>query len=216
MFSEFVSYVSSSMLDLGYLWIFFMMVLESSFIPFPSEVAMVPAWYFVSQGQMNFLVAVFAWTFLAFIWALINYFIWYFLWENVILKLIRKYWKYFLIKEEWYRKTEKYFLDNWSFATFTGRLIPVIRQLISIPAGIFKINFWKFVFFTVLWAGLWNIILMIIWYVIWKTIWNVENVASILDRPETAIYLRELTIWWIILAIILIAVYIFYKKRKKI
>ena len=57
---------------------------------------------------------------------------------------------------------------------------------------------------------------MIIWYVIWKTIWNVENVASILDRPETAIYLRELTIWWIILAIILIAVYIFYKKRKKI
>lgn len=212
MFSEFVNSVSSIMLDLGYIWIFFMMVLESSFFPFPSEVAMIPAWYFVWAWKMNIFLAFLAWTFWALVWAMINYFLWYFLWEKVILSLIRKYWKYFFIKEEWYNKTKKYFIENWSLATFTGRLIPVIRQLISVPAWIFKMNLKKFLFFTILWAWIWNLILIWIWYFIWKIIWPVENISLILDKAKP--YLKEFSIYWIIFVVVLVIIYFLLKKRK--
>lgn len=213
MFAEFVSNVSNFMLDLGYIWIFFMMLLESSFFPFPSEVAMVPAWYFAWTWQMNIFLAFLAWTIWALAWAWINYAIWYFLWEKVVLNLIRKYGKYFFINEAWYNKTQEYFIENWSLATFTWRLIPVIRQLISIPAWVFKMNFKKFIFFTTLWAWLWNIILMLIWYVIYKAIWNVENISLIMDKATP--YLKEYTIYGLILAIIIILSYFIVKKIKK-
>lgn len=202
MLHDFISNISSFFLELWYIWIFFMMVLESSFFPFPSEVAMIPAWYFSKTWEMNFFLAFLAWTSWALVWAIFNYFIWYFLWNKFILKFIKKFWKYFLIKEEWYYKTEKYFLENWSLATFTGRLIPVIRQLISLPAWIFKMNFAKFLFFTWLWAWLWNLILMWIWYFVWD---NKELIAK---------YMKEFTIWWIIFVIILVIIYYFLKKRK--
>lgn len=214
MFADFVNYVSSIMLDLGYFWIFFMMVLESSFFPFPSEVAMIPAGYFVWAWKMNLFLVFLAWTFWALFWAIINYFLWYFLWEKIILKLIKKYWKYLFLKEESYEKTKKYFLENGNMATFSGRLIPVIRQLISVPAWIFKMDFKKFLFFTFLWAWIWNSILILIWFFIWKTIWNIENVASILDNPQVSAYLKQFTIYWIIFVIILILIYYFLKKKK--
>lgn len=203
MFWEIITNISNFMLELGYVGIFFMMFLESSFFPFPSEVAMIPAWYFSKTWEMNFLIAFLAWTAWALVGAIFNYFIWYFLWDNVILKLIQKYWKYFLIKEGWYHKTKKYFIENWSLATFTGRLIPVIRQLISLPAWAFKMNFAKFLFFTWLWAGLWNLILMWIWYFVWD---NKELISE---------YMKEFTIWWIIFVIILIFIYFMVKKYKK-
>jgi membrane protein DedA with SNARE-associated domain len=145
-----------------------MMVLESSFFPFPSEVAMVPAWFLVSTWKMNFFLAFFAWTFWALVWAIINYVIWKYLWAPVIMKLIEKYWKYLFIKPEHYKKTESFFQKHWEIATFVGRFITVIRQYISLPAWVFHMNFYKFLFFTFLWAWIWNLILMGIGYVAWE------------------------------------------------
>jgi membrane protein DedA with SNARE-associated domain len=162
---EFINYIINTVWNLWYTWIFFMMVLESSFIPFPSEVAMIPAWFLVFKWEINFSLALLVWTFWAIIWATINYFIAYKLWEKIILKLIKKYWKYFLIKEEHYKKSENYFLKHWSITIFLARFIPAIRQLISLPAGAFQMNYKKFFIYTWIWALIWNLILMIIWYI---------------------------------------------------
>jgi membrane protein DedA with SNARE-associated domain len=158
-----IIYIVSIAEQLWYTGIFFMMVLESSFIPFPSEVAMIPAWFLAFKWEMNFLLALLVWTFWAIIWATINYFIAYKLWEKIILKLIKKYWKYFLIKEEHYKKSENYFLKHWSITIFLARFIPAIRQLISLPAGAFQMNYKKFFIYTWIWALIWNLILMVIW-----------------------------------------------------
>ena len=165
---EIIHYIVSIANQLGYTWIFIMMVLESSFFPFPSEVAMIPAGYLASTWEMNFSLALLIWTFWALVWATINYILWYYLWEKVIRKLIHKYWKYVFIKEEHYIKAEKYFLNHWIITIFLARFITVIRQLISLPAWVFKINFVKFFFYTGLWASLWNLALMTIWYIAWE------------------------------------------------
>lgn len=151
--------------DLGYGGIFLMMVLESSFFPFPSEVAMIPAGYLASIGKMNFLLAFLAGTLGALVWATINYILGYKLWGPIIKSLINKYGKYFFIKIEHYDRTEKYFKEHWVITTFLARFITVIRQLISLPAWVFKMNFAKFLFYTWLGAGWWNLILMVIGYI---------------------------------------------------
>lgn len=149
---------------MGYLGIFIMMTIESSFIPFPSEAAMIPAGILSQQGKMNFLFAFLAGTSGAWLGATINYILGYYLGGPVVKNLVAKYGKYFHIKMELYEKTEKYFQENGGKTTFFGRFIPGVRQIISIPAGIFKMNFWTFSLFTILGAGLWNIFLMIIGY----------------------------------------------------
>ncbi len=189
--------------SLGYTWIFIMMVLESSFFPFPSEVAMIPAWYLASTWKMDFTIALLIWTFWALVWATINYAIWYFLWEKVVLKLVHKYWKYFLISEKSYKKAENYFLNHWSITTFLARFITVVRQLISLPAWVFEMNFAKFFFYTGLWAGLWNLMLMIIGYIAWE---NSELIAK---------YSKELLFWGIIFVVIIWLIYYNIQKLEK-
>lgn len=198
---DIINYIVSIAEQFGYIWIFFMMVLESSFIPFPSEVAMIPAWYLASIGKMDFGLALLVWTFGALVWATINYFIWYFLWGEKIKMLINKYWKYFLIKEKHYIKTEEYFQKHWIITTFLARFITVIRQLISLPAWVFKINFAKFFFYTGLWAGLWNLALMSIWYIAWE---NKELISK---------YSIELLLWSIFLIIFIWMSYYYIRKK---
>lgn len=179
--------------QIGYTEIFFMMVLESSFFPFPSEVAMIPAGYLSAIWKLNFGLALMAWTFGALVWATINYFLGYKLWWPLIKKLIHKYGKYFLITDKHYAKTEKYFKKHGIVTTFLARFITIIRQLISLPAGVFKINFAQFFFFTGLGAWLWNLALMAIGYIGWE---NKELIAE---------YTRELllggllliALWWL-------------------
>lgn len=154
--------------DLWYTWIFFMMVLESTFFPFPSEIAMVPAWYLSSVGDMNFAIAFLAGTLWAIIGSCINYLIWWKLGAPIIKKVVEKYGKFVFLSVEHYNKTEYFFLDHGSVATFLWRLVTGIRQIISLPAWVFKMHFWKFLFYTGAWAWLWNLILMIIWYLAWE------------------------------------------------
>ena len=129
---------------------------------------MVPAGYLASIWQMNFIVALWVGTTWAIIGATINYMLAYKLWEPIIKKLIHKYWKYIFVNETHYIKSEKYFQKHWNITTFLARFIPAIRQLISLPAWAFKMNFPKFAFYTWLWAWIWNLILMSIWYIAWE------------------------------------------------
>jgi len=192
--------------DLWYIGIYIMMVLESSFFPFPSELAMIPAWYLASTWQMNFWLALIIWTFWALTWATINYLLWFFLWDKVIHKLIKKYWKYLLITKNHYSLTEKYFEKHWSITTFLARFITVVRQLISLPAWVFKMNFAKFFFYTGLWAWIWNLLLMSFWYLAW------ENQDLIKE------YSFEILAWTILFVILIANIYYYLhiKKNAKI
>ncbi len=197
---EIIEYIVEIVWDLWYTGIFVMMTLESSFFPFPSEVAMLPAGYLSATWEMNFALALFFWTLWALLWASINYFLWYKLWGPIIKSLIHKYGKYFFIKDEHYQKTEVYFLKHGVITTFLARFITVVRQLISIPAGVFKMNIWKFLFYTGLWAWLWNLILMIIWYIVWN------------NQDLLAQYTKQLLIWGIIFVIFITLGYILKNK----
>lgn len=198
---EIIEIIKNFLWNIWYSEIFIMMVLESSFFPFPSEVAMIPAWFLASTWKLNFFIALMAGTTWALVWAAINYFLWYYLWAKTIKYLIHNYWKYFLIKESHYEKSELYFQKHWSITTFLARFITVVRQLISIPAWVFKMNFTKFFIYTWLWAWIWNLILMIIWYI------AAEN-KELIER-----YTTELLIWSIIFVIIIW--YIYYKRQQK-
>jgi len=198
---DIISYIVNIADQLWYTWIFIMMVLESSFFPFPSEVAMIPAWYLAATDQMNFWVALLVWTFWALVGATINYVLWFYLWEKVIKKIIHKFWKYVFIKEEHYEKSEKYFLNHWMITIFLARFITVVRQLISLPAWVFRINFVKFFIYTWLWAWLWNLALMTIWYIAW------ENKAMI------AKYSMELLFGWIFIIVFIWWAYYFIRKK---
>lgn len=189
--------------NLWYVWIFIMMTLESSFFPFPSEVAMIPAWYLINTWEMSFLWVFIMWTAWALLGSSINYILWYYLWEKVIKSLIVKYWKYLFVSLEHYEKAEKYFKKHWTITTFVWRLITVIRQYISLPAWVFKMDFLKFIIYTFLWAGLWNLILIGIWYVAGE---NKELIAE---------YSKEVTIWLVIFIIVVIWIYISRNNRKK-
>lgn len=142
-----------------YLWIFTLMTIESSFIPFPSEVVMIPAWYFASQWTINIFLAIIMGTAWSILWALINYYIAKFGWEKITIKLI---W------EKNFNIWVYYFKENWESITFFSRLVPVIRQLMSLPAGLFHMNIKKFIIYTGLWAGIWVIFLTYVWYICWE------------------------------------------------
>lgn len=199
---EFVTIVTELANNLWYWGIFIMMVIESSFIPFPSEVAMIPAWFLASIWEMNFLLAFAAWTAWALIWATINYYIAFKLWDKVLHRVIRKYWKYVFLTENHYMQAEDYFNNHGSITVFLARFIPAVRQIISLPAWAFEMNFAKFFFYTWLGAGIWNLILMSIWYVAWE---NKELIKE---------YLNEVMIWWVIFIIVVWSIYIYVNRLK--
>lgn len=201
MFWEIASFVVEKVGDWGYTWIYLMMMIESSFIPFPSEVAMIPAWYLSSLGQMNIYLAFLTWTLWAITWATINYFLWKKLGWPLIRTIIHKYGKYILVNAYHYDQAEKFFKKHGSITTFNARFIPAVRQLISIPAWVFKMNFLKFIIFTGVWAGIWNIILLSIWYIAGE---NKELISE---------YSREAVIFTIIFIIIISIIYYFTNKH---
>ena len=185
--------------DWGYLGIFLLMVVESSFIPFPSEIVLVPAGYLASQEKMSVTLIMIS----AIGGSLVGAFINYYLALTLGRKILLKYGKYFFIKESALVKMENYFATHGHISTFSGRLIPGIRQLISIPAGLAKMNLAQFSLFTALGAGIWALILTLLGYFIGA---NEELLST---------YLKEITISVVILLIILGYVYYRYQKKKE-
>ena len=153
----------------SYLLIFLFMVIESSFIPFPSEVVVPPAAYLAIQGgtthDLNIFLVVLVATLGALVGAVINYVIALTVGRPIVYAFANsKFGHACLIDQAKVEKAEKYFDDHGAISTFIGRLIPAVRQLISIPAGLARMKFWVFCLYTSLGALLWNIVLAALGY----------------------------------------------------
>lgn len=156
----------------GYWLVFLFMVIESSFLPFPSEVVVPPAAYLaVTKGDMNIFLIVLVATAGAVVGALVNYFLAVWLGRPIVYAFANsRFGHACLIDQAKVEKAERYFDEHGAISTFIGRLIPAVRQLISIPAGLARMNIGKFVIFTALGAMVWNCILAGLGYWLGKTV----------------------------------------------
>ena len=159
---EIIDWIVRTVGGLGYPGIFIMMFLESSFVPFPSEVVMIPAGYLAYKGEMSLLLAILAGTLGSLTGALFNYYLAIKLGRPFLLH----YGKYVMFNEASLQKMEDFFARHGHISTFTGRLIPVVRQYISLPAGLARMNLAVFSFYTSLGAGIWVTILALLGYFI--------------------------------------------------
>ena len=184
---------------LGYPGIFLLMAMESSVIPVPSELVMPPAGYLAAQGRMNIWIAIVMGTTGSLIGAYANYYAAHYLGRPLLLK----YGKYVWITEEKFAKVEQYFKDHGEISTFIGRLLPVIRHLISLPAGLAGMNHVKFTIYTLAGAGIWVTILTWIGYFIGA---NQELIMQ---------YSHQAVIGVVIVSAVIIALYVRNHKRKK-
>lgn len=165
MFEQLLSYIGSLLSNIGYPEVFVGMLLESTVIPVPSEIFVPPAAYQAAAGTLNIWLVIFYATLGADCGAVINYAAAYYLGRPIIYGFANSRWgKLCLLNQEKIEKAERYFDEHGVVATLTGRLVPVIRQLISVPAGLAKMNFWRFLLYTTLGAGLWNCVLAAIGY----------------------------------------------------
>ncbi len=156
----------------GYWLVFWFMVVESSFLPFPSEVVVPPAAYIaVQRGDMNIALIVLVATAGAVAGALVNYFLSLWLGRPIVYAFANsRFGHACLIDQAKVEKAEKYFDQHGAISTFIGRLIPAVRQLISIPAGLARMNLGAFTIFTALGAGVWNCILAGLGYWLGKSV----------------------------------------------
>ncbi len=198
MLSDIVSSIVNAVSSFGYFGIFVMMFLESTVVPIPSEIVMIPAGYLAANGEMNIYIVLFMGIFGSLAGAVFNYYL--------ALKygrpFLSKYGKYIFFNEQTQKKIDDFFLKHGHISTFSGRLIPGVRHLISIPAGLAKMNFFKFTFYTTLGAGIWVTILTLLGYFIGQ---NQELIHKYLALTLNSV-------------LILLALYIafqIYKKFKK-
>ena len=207
-----MNFISSLLGNLNYGTIFFLMLLESTVIPVPSEFVVTPAAYHAAGGNLDvFLVILFA-TIGADIGASINYVVAYFVGRPVIYSFANSRWgKMCLLNQEKVEKSEKYFDDHGIVATLTGRLIPGIRHLISIPAGLAKMNYWKFLLYTTIGAGAWHAILAGLgWY-----LHSIVPEDQLNDKiTEYADYIKFAIIALVLLAVAYFTLKYYLKRRK--
>lgn len=180
---------------IDYTAVFIMMALEASIIPFPSEIPMLAVWIQSFTWDMNPLIGLIV----ALLWVTVgttcNYFLGYYVGDI----FIEKYGKYFFIKKTAYHKAQKLFMQDSNFYTFFGRLIPVVRQLISIPAGMARMNYWKFLSLSLLGSTIWLVVLITLGYMFGKNMWIIKE------------YLTGITIS----IVILVAIIWYWKHAKK-
>ncbi len=157
------------MANLNYLTVGLLMMIESTFLPLPSEVVIPFAAYKAAQGDLNVFLVILCGTVGAQCGALINYFLSYYLGRPIVYAFAEsRVGRIFLLSKEKVIHAEEFFRKNGKSSTFIGRLVPGIRHLISIPAGLAKMNLRDFILFTFAGAGIWNIILAIIGYYLYE------------------------------------------------
>ena len=184
---------------LGYPGIFLLMAMESSIIPVPSELVMPPAGYLAQQGKMSMTLAILCGTVGSLVGAYANYFAAHYLGRPLLLK----YGKYVFITEEKFAKVEIFFLKHGEISTFIGRLLPVVRHLISLPAGLAGMNHLKFSLYTLLGAGIWVTVLTFIGYFIGS------QQELIMKYSHHALFVV------LLLSSIIVAVYVWMQRRNR-
>ena len=207
-----MNWITTLLGNLNYTTIFFLMLLESTVVPVPSELVVSPAAYHAASGNLNVVLVVLFATIGADVGASINYVAGYFLGRPIIYKFANSRWGHLcLLNQEKVEKSEKYFYDHGVVATLTGRLIPGIRHLISIPAGLSKMPYWKFLFYTTIGAGAWHTILAALGWYLHSFVPEDQLNDKILEYGD---YIK----WAIILLVVLDIAYFvgkhFLKKKK--
>lgn len=210
---ESVAFIQWCLDHLNYWTITLLMTIESSFIPFPSEVVVPPAAYksAVSNEMNVFLVVLFA-TIGANIGAIINYYLAKWLGRPIIYKFANSRIGHIcLIDEAKVQKAEQYFEERGALSTFIGRLIPAVRQLISIPAGLARMKIGTFLLYTTLGAGIWNAILAAIGYYL-STVPGIETEEQLLAKVTE--YSHELGYFFIAVGVFIVAYLVYQGMRK--
>lgn len=208
-----MNWISSLLGNLNYTTVFILMMLESTVIPVPSELVVSPAAYHAAAGNLDMMLVILFATLGADLGATINYVAGYYLGRPIIYRFANSKWgKMCLLNQEKVEHSEKYFDNHGMVATITGRLIPGIRHLISIPAGLARMNYWKFLLYTTIGAGVWNCILAALgWYL--HTIVPEEQLHDkILEYGE---YIKWIIIVLVIIAIAYFAIRRFIKKKRQ-
>ncbi len=195
---DLIAWIIQTVGQLGYPGIFLLMALESSFFPFPSEVVMIPAGYLAYQGQMNLAAAVAMGTAGSLAGALVNYYLAVWLGRP----FLERYGRYLFLPPEKLHRVETFFRAHGEISTFIGRLITVVRQYISFPAGLARMPMGRFLFYTGLGAGIWVAILAAVGYV--------AGGNEALIRA----YSREATLALLVFCAALLALYVVRHRRR--
>ncbi len=195
---QFIDWLLTTIGAMGYPGIFLLMAMESSVLPVPSELVMPPAGYLAQKGEMNVVAAILCGTFGSLLGAYVNYFAA----RHLGRPLLLKYGRYVLISEEKFTRVENFFLRHGEISTFLGRLLPVVRHLISLPAGLAGMGHLRFSLYTLLGAGIWVTILTYIGYFIGE---NQELIMRYSHQAVVAV---------ILCSIVILAVYIRHHRRK--
>lgn len=204
MLTDFFHWLADTVLALGYPGIVLLMAIESSILPLPSELVMPPAGYLAGKGQMSAGLAVAAGTFGSVLGALLNYALAVLVGEP----LLRRYGKYVLVSERSLDRTEAFFRRHGEISTLIGRLLPVIRHLISIPAGMSRMGLGRFVAFTALGAGVWCGILT---YLGWLIARHGEQVETVIGP-----YVHRTLLNYVLpAALVVVALYVLWRRRER-
>ena len=194
-----VDWVVARVQEWGYGGIFAMMFVESSFVPFPSEVALIPAGYLASKGLMDPVLATLAGLGGSLGGAILNYGLALWLGRPLLERVAR----YFGVGQGQFDSAERYFARHGEITTLAGRLVPGVRQLISIPAGLARMSIPRFVLYTGLGAGLWSAILVAIGFIAGE---NEEQ-----WRP----LFRDATVWLLLGGGLMVALYLYLHRRRE-
>lgn len=185
----------------GYAGIFVLMAAESALIPIPSEITMPFAGFLASQGKLNVYVVIFVGAFANLVGSLLAFWLGWWGEEHLIRNLIRKYGKFLLISEGEYDRAEKWFRKYGEKIVFFSRILPIIRTFISLPAGIAKMNIWRFSILTFVGSLIWSVFLTYIGFTLGKNWHSIE------------VYYRKFE-YAIVVAVFLLGFYYLYRKVK--
>jgi len=201
MLESFVHWLLDRFRDLGYPGIVILMAMESSVLPVPSELVMPPAGYLAARGEMNAVLALACGVLGSVIGALANYYGAHWIGGP----FLRRYGKYVFLSEAALARSERFFARHGEFSTFVGRLFPVVRHLISIPAGLHRMPLSKFVGYTALGSLVWCSILTSIGYALGRN-------EAVLQKDEVQRYVT-----WVIVALIPIvgvAAFLYFRRQR--
>ena len=207
-----MSFITSMLGHLNYGTIFILMLLESTVIPVPSELVVAPAAYHAAAGNLDIWLVILFSTLGADVGATINYLAGWYLGRPIIYKFANSKWGHLcLLNQEKVEKSERYFDEHGMVATITGRLLPGIRHLISIPAGLAKMSYWKFLLYTTIGAASWHTILALLGHYMHSFVPEDQLQEKILEYGE---YIKFGLIFLVIVVCFYFLVKWYVKKKK--